>query len=359
MLNHYPLDSYFTNWQNGLTPSQQLWGKVELDRDNEFEVIILPHQKYKFLDKIGNLVSIQHLDQQVRALVIRNEIDIIYTPYAAGTTKFLLILKLLGLIKTPIVTVIHYPLLGSNSNKKIIKWLGKILMKGFNRMLFISQNIMSDNIKSFSLSPQDYEKRFIHLNWGAESAFYDSATKNLNCINEVYFITSGQTDRDFDTLIEAFRQLDFKLKIYAKPNYKPKSKIIPVNVEIYTHVISSREIIDLYKNSVAILICFKITQKSTLGLTVLFDAMAIGKPVIITENPYLDIDVDKEGIGYSVPECDVQEWVSKIKLLTDDPERCKTMGEAAFDLQRSKYNMDIFGNSLKGVFKGLYEDNVR
>ncbi len=356
MVNDYPLDSYYKQWQEGLTPSQQLWGKVELDREEGFELIILPHLKYKSLNKIGNIFNIQHFDQQVRALLIKNEIDIIYAPFAAATTKFLLILKLFGFINTPIVAMIHYPLLGSNSNNKIVRSLGKKLMMGFDRMLFISQNIKSDNIKAFSLSPEEHEKRFIHLNWGAETAFYDKSHSSNNLEEEDYFMTSGQTDRDFDTLIEAFRHLEFKLKIYAKPDYKPKTKDIPKNVELFTKLISSREIINLYKNSLAVLICFKIRQKSTLGITVLFDAMAIGKPVIITENSYIDIDVEKEGIGYWVAEGDVQGWVSKIKKLIESPEMCKTMGEKAFELHKSKYNMDNFGKSLKNVLLDLSKE---
>jgi glycosyltransferase involved in cell wall biosynthesis len=356
MVNDYPLDSYYNQWKDGLTPSQQLWGKVELDKEEGIELIILPHQKYRFLNKLGNIINIQHFDQQVRALLIKNEIDIIYAPFAAATTKFLLILKLLGLLKTPIVAMIHYPLLGSNSQNKIIKLLGKKLMMGFDRMLFISQNIKSDNIRSFSLSPKEYEKRYVHLNWGAETTFYNKVDPRDNEEREDYFISSGQTNRDFDTLIEAFRHLDFKLKIYAKPNYEPRSKNIPENVEIYTKRISSREIIELYKNSLAVLICFKITQKSTLGITVLLDAMAIGKPVIITENSYIDIDVEKEGIGYWVGEGHVQDWVSKIKKLIDCPETVKKMGQKAFDLHINKYNMDNFGKSLKNVLLDLSEE---
>lgn len=359
MVNDYPLDRYYDQWQAGLTPSQQLWGKVELDKEEGFEIIILPHQKYKFLDKIGDKIRIEHFDQQIRALLIKNDIDIIYAPFAAATTKFLLILKLFGIIKTPIVAMIHYPLLGSSSKNKMVKSLGKRLMMGFDRMLFVSENIKSDNIKSFALSPKDYEKRFVHLSWGAETEFYDRSNTLTNHTNEQYFVSSGQTDRDFDTLIEAFRHLNFKLKIYAKPNFTPISKDIPENVEINTKPISSKEIIDLYKNSVGVLICFKMTQSSTLGLTVLLDAMAIGKPVIMTSNPYIDVNIEHEGIGFWVSEGDVQAWVSKLEQLIDNPELTNTMGRKAFELHKNKYNMDYFGKSLKQVFQNLSEETVK
>lgn len=358
MVNDYPLDSYYIQWQKGLTPSQQLWGKVELDKGKDIELIILPHVKYTFLNKIGNAIHIEHLDQQIRALFHLKEIDVIYAPFAAATTKFLLILKLLGIVKTPIVAMIHYPLLGSSSDKKIVRWLGRKLINGYDRMLFISQNILTDNIGAFSLSPEESKQKFVHLNWGAETDFYQKPLQFDVPTKEEYFVTSGQTDRDFDTLIEAFRHIDFKLKIYAKPGFTSKSKDIPKNVEIYTKVISSKEIIDIYKNSKAALICFKMTQKSTLGITVLFDVMAIGKPVIITENSYIDIDVEKEGIGFWVPEGDVHGWVSKINLLIDDPELCNTLGKRAFSLHKSTYNMNNFGESLKVVFQNLHSEKV-
>jgi glycosyltransferase involved in cell wall biosynthesis len=359
IVNDYPLDKYFVQWKNGLTPSQQLWGKVELDRENGLEVIILPHEKYKFLDRIGNIFNIQHLDQQWRALLIKNDIDIIYAPFAAATTKFLLLLKFFGLINTPIIAVIHYPLLGSNSNKKVVRLLGKRLMKGFDRMLFISHNIKRDNIEAFSLAPHEYEKRFVHLNWGAETAFYDSKIAGEETGHENYAISAGQTDRDFDTLIDAFRKLDLKLKIYSRPGYKPQSNDIPKNVEIFTNGVTYKELLDIYKKSKMILICFKIRQESTLGITSLFDAMAMGKPVIITENSYIDIDVEKEGIGYWVAEGDVQGWISKIQLLIDNPEQGKIMGQNTLALQKNKYNMDLFGIKLKSIINDLYEEKVK
>lgn len=358
MVNDYPLDNYYIQWQKGLTPSQQLWGKVELDKGNGIEVIILPHVKYSFLNKIGNAIHIQHLDQQIRALFHLKEIDVIYAPFAAATTKFLLILKLFGIVKTPIVAMIHYPLLGSSSDKKIVRWLGRKLINGYDRMLFISQNILADNIDAFSLSQEESQQKFVHLNWGAETDFYQKPLQFNFPAKEEYFVTSGQTDRDFDTLIEAFRVVDFNLKIFAKPSYIPKSKDIPKNVEINTREISSREIIDLYKNSKAVLICFKMTQKSTLGITVLFDVMAIGKPVIITENSYIDIDVEKEGIGYWVAEGDIQGWVSKLNKLIDDPELCNTLGKRSLSLHKSTYNMNNFGESLKLVFQNLHSEKL-
>ena len=38
------------------------------------------------------------------------------------------------------------------------------------------------------------------------------------------------------------------------------------------------------------------------------DCLGIGKPVIMTKNPNIDIDIEKEGIGHWVEPGDVEEW---------------------------------------------------
>lgn len=357
MVNDYSLEKSFDNWKKGLTPSQQLWGKVELDRINQFEVILLPHEKYPILNKIGNFFKIQHLDQQIRVLFILKEIDIIYAPFAAATTKLLLILKLFGFIKVPIVAVIHYPLLGSNSQNKLVKYFGRNLVGGFNRMVFISHKIKEENIKTFSLKSDEKENRFFHMDWGAETSFYKESIEVPSSGDEKYAISVGQTDRDFDTLIEAFKSIDFNLRIYSKLGFVSKVKNIPPNVQIFTSGVTYKELLDIYKNSRMILICFKMTQQSTLGLTSLLDALAMGKPVVITENEYLDLNVEDAKIGFTVAEEDVDGWIFKIKLLLSNNQMCLEFSENALKIQKEKYNMDDFGVNINHVFNDYFTRN--
>ncbi len=357
MVNDYPLDKYYESWKNGLTPSQQLWGKIELDNICSFEIIILPHEKYPILNKLGNIFHIQHLDQQVRVLFKLNEIDVIYAPFAAATTKLLLILKFFRFIKIPIVAVIHYPLLGSNSKNKLIKIVGKSLVKGFNKMVFISHKIKEENVSTFSLKSDFNGNRFVHMDWGAESSFYKEIISRPNTGLESYAISVGQTDRDFDTIIEAFKNINFELRIYSKPGYVPKVKDIPANVHIFTSGVSYKELLGIYKNSRMILICFKMTQQSTLGMTSLLDALAMGKPVIMTENDYIDLDVNIAKIGFTVAEEDINGWVENVDYLLSNPQLGIEFGDNALKLHKEKYNMEQFGKNINRVFQECLQMN--
>jgi glycosyltransferase involved in cell wall biosynthesis len=351
LFNDYPMDKYYEDWKKGLTPGQQLWGKTELDKKENFEVVILPHHEHKILKRIGNLLHIQHFDLQIRALRNLKNIDAIYAPFAASTTKFLLILKFFGLLNIPIVAMIHYPLLGSNSKYKLVKWVGKRLIKGYNKMIFLGQKIKSDAMEAFNLTEEECKDWFVLMDWGSETSYFE---KYLNKIEEEnYVVSNGQTSRDFDTLIKAFDKIDLNLKIYAKSGYKPKTESIPRNVEINTHWINNNELMEIYSKSRFILICFKMTQGSTLGLTSVLDCISMGKPFIITENPYIDLDPEKEGVGFAVKEGDVQGWIEKVNFLNGNPELCKQMGKRCLELQRNRFSLERFGDSLHRVFLDL------
>ena len=72
-----------------------------------------------------------------------------------------------------------------------------------------------------------------------------------------------------------------------------------------------------------------------LGLTSLVEAMALGKPVISSPNPYSPIDLEKEKIG--IYASTTEEWVNAINRCT---EKCAhEMGLRARKLAEKEYNI--------------------
>ncbi|RZS96983.1 glycosyltransferase [Cecembia calidifontis] len=355
LLNDYPMDSYYNDWEKGITPGQQLWGKTEIDKMDGIEMIVMSHEENKFLKKLGNLFLIQHLDLQLRALKYSKEIDAYYSPFGTAATKLLLILRVLGFLKTPIVVMVHYPLLGMDSSNKFKLWLGKKLLKGYDRVVFLSRKLKQDALNAFKIGEEECKNWLLTIDWGSETSYYKKFINEEE--EENYAVSNGQTDRDFDTLIEAFRGLDLRLKIFAKADYKPKTNEIPSNVEIFTHWINNNDLCRIYNKAKIVLVCFKMTKSSTLGLTSLFDSMSMGKAVIITENPYIDIDVEKEGVGFIVKEGDVETWKDKINILLKDPNLRKEMGKKGLELQNKHFSLEKFGLNLFEIFKSLNKND--
>jgi glycosyltransferase involved in cell wall biosynthesis len=58
---------------------------------------------------------------------------------------------------------------------------------------------------------------------------------------------------------------------------------------------------------------------NTVGLSSLLEAMCMGRAVITTENKDMGVDLEKEGIGLTVPHKDVLAWRQAVQYLLDHP----------------------------------------
>jgi hypothetical protein len=99
LVNNYSMEKAYDLWRRGISGSHHVWGKVELDQNKKINMIIFPHEKYKWINKIGRFLGIKHLDQQVRMLFCLDSFDILYAPYSLSNLRFILILRALGLFK--------------------------------------------------------------------------------------------------------------------------------------------------------------------------------------------------------------------------------------------------------------------
>ena len=76
----------------------------------------------------------------------------------------------------------------------------------------------------------------------------------------------------------------------------------------------------------------------------------MGKPVIMTRNPYVDIDIEKEGIGRWVDPGDVDGWREAIQWFADHEEEARAMGERARMLVDNGLNSSTFADQIMDIF---------
>jgi glycosyltransferase involved in cell wall biosynthesis len=356
LINAYPMDNAYKLWQQGLYPGHHLWGILELQKNHGIECIILPHEKYKFLNKLGKYINIQFLDQQIRALWLLRKCDAIYAPYAAENTKLIVILKLLKLVKKPVVIVVHQPLFGFKSKNKIKNYIVEKLSLQYDSIIFLSEELRKGLINTLQVSKDISDKKFKHLDWGPEESFYKSYLIPKDPKETKFAISAGHTSRDYDTLIDAFRRVNFPLKIYCTQASLPKTKDIPENIEIIANAkhISYFDLLKEYNDARIILIPVTVNP-GTQGLTSLLDVMAMGKPVIMTENINVDLNIDKECIGMTVRQGNVEDWVNALNLLLNDYDLLKKMGEKSIALMHSRFNMSLFSDRLAKIFLDNYK----
>jgi glycosyltransferase involved in cell wall biosynthesis len=89
------------------------------------------------------------------------------------------------------------------------------------------------------------------------------------------------------------------------------------------------------------------------GLNSLADALALGKPVIMTRLPEIDLDVEAEGVGRWVAPGDEEGWRAAIEFFDDNPEEAVAMGARARALVDDGLHSEAFANALIDVFDAL------
>jgi glycosyltransferase involved in cell wall biosynthesis len=191
--------------------------------------------------------------------------------------------------------------------------------------------------------------------WGADFEFFhDFAESQPSPPKENFFYSTGASGRDYNTLIEAFHDIEFPLKITMKTDpVRGLTKNIPQNVYLdYSKkpepgMFSTHLLCQDYYDAYAVLICLeKVHQYGPFGVTILTEAMSMGKPVISTINDAYPFDIEKEKIGLVVDYYDVEGWKQALRYLLDNPDEAREMGERGLYLARHKYNYRSFRKEI-------------
>ena len=259
-------------YKEGKNPSHWLYGAVEMQKDGhqviwEKETSALLND-YKLVRKYNpDLVFIPNLN-------IRNH-------------AFLLFLRRIGTYRKPIIAFLHHT---PKSGK--IGFIYSFLLKALKHCFFLSSKTMEETISGGYLP----KCKCNVPGWGPDMEFYSKYRTNED---NGYFISTGKENRDFDLLIEVFKETKQPLKIitcksHAGNNHEDlveKCKDIP-NIEViitensgnvYPYMVSEM-------SKAKALVCPLRQDKLNycVGLSTIVDAEGLEKPLIISKNPYHD-----------------------------------------------------------------------
>ncbi|NJR74918.1 MAG: glycosyltransferase [Scytonema sp. CRU_2_7] len=209
------MDNAWEDWKRGEYPGNHLWGVTHLHKYG-IEVDILPHEKYVFLNKVGRHLKLgDYLDQQIRILFRLFHYDLVYSA-CGDNTFFLALLRSLGIFWKPVVAIIHHPLGQSRRNR--------IFVKGHDKILCLSNSIKKQIEEKFDINEGKVEL----LEWAIEVPFYEREIKNVGYQPE-FILSAGKTQRDYNTLVKAFSEIDYPLYILCTGESAPEiSEITPI-----------------------------------------------------------------------------------------------------------------------------------
>lgn len=319
----------FELYKQGKVPSHWLYGTIEMEHDGHN--IIYEDLPTKFGEDW----------KKVR----KHKPEMIFIP-TMNFNYFILLLFLcsINICKIPVYSYIHHsPRKVKGVRGFFIQLLYKQLFKGCKHCFFLSEKTMKDSIIGGYLPSYKCSLP----GWGPDMNFYDK----VEVANEGYFITTGKENRDFDIIIDAFKETKATLKILTAKSHEgrnyeyliDKCKDIPnIMVEITEN---SGEVypkmLKEMANSCAI-VCplLKDHLKYCVGLSTITDAEGLHKPLIITLNPYHSI----ERIRHFELVDNLEEWVNAIEKIRDN----------SYTLSDSEYSMEkAYKEMCKVIFSAL------
>jgi len=168
--------------------------------------------------------------------------------------------------------------------------------------------------------------------------------------------SAGLEQRDYLTLAQAVQGQDIDIKICAfSPNASSKTQIkmphpIPSNMELRYFEFS--ELRNLYQMADIVVVSLLKNQYSA-GLTVLMEAMACHRPVIMTRTIGLSSDLIDQGLIIGVEPGNHEELRNAIHYLLANPHIAQEMAQRAYDYFLAHHTSENHVNQLSQSIRVL------
>lgn len=317
--------------KSGTFPAHHLWGMATLSAEKhsiQFADFAIESKLFKNRNGFWGDVAQQLQAMQAKA-------DVIFSG-SADVTRLLSRMRGMRLFSSPIVNVIHHNL---RFGRLWDKWASKLTARGCDLYLPLSNLTRSHLIKRVGVP----ESRVRMLQWGPDLGFYGEPTGLGDIV-----VAAGKTGRDYPTLLKAVDDLEIETTIVC--DLSPP--VVPDNVKIIasgnygTNPLSYRELLQLYQQALVVAVPLQ-PWKCLLGLTSILDAMAAARPVICTRNPFLDLDIEKEGCGIWVDPGDAQGWRKAIVRLVNNRAEAEDMGFKGRAICEERLNLNNYSRDLE------------
>jgi len=157
--------------------------------------------------------------------------------------------------------------------------------------------------------------------------------------------------RDFDVLLRATAGLDLQVKIKAGEPIACDPARHP-NVSILRGFLPDEEFRQLYADASIIVVSTKETVNAG-GVTSLLEALAMGKPVIVSDNPALRDYLPPADAGIVVPIGDDKALRAAILDLASNPAKAAAMGRKAREFAVERFSARNHYTAMADMFKAV------
>lgn len=295
-----------------LYPRQHLWGADALERAGH-KVVWGPFGGDERLARLTRLTrgKLGYLEQEVALAGLADRATLIYSG-DQNLTRGLAYLR-----RHRLVSIFHS--IGRPS-------VASAWVRGVNIALCLSRRTRDVLVHDYGRDPA----RTHAVRWGPDLTYPGYARVGdpaAPAAPDALVVSAGKTGRDWATLRAALDRTGFPSRIHAlAPGEAPRDL---------------NQILDDMRRAAVVAIPLDRADR-LLGLSELNDAIALGKPVVVTRSPHFDFDVEAEGFGICVEPGDVDGWVAALTRIADDASAAAAMGARARAFAERAWNYETF-----------------
>ena len=254
--------------------------------------------------------------------------------------------------------------------KKLVSWVftePPALGRGFKlaHRAYKPYNLRS-NAGFLCLTPkaEEYYSRFApskFIPWCVDLGLFDGAPAK-KIPKKPFFLATGKTYRDYATLVKAAKNIAAEIRIIGPTTQKPEN--LPSNVNwIDTSSNPPDQAIDYptlrewYAQCIAVCIPLSGDADDTCGYTNMLEAMAMRKPVLMTQSGCLHINPETDGFGIQIKPKDTLGWTSAMNHLQEDHEKALSMGNRGREIVERDFTIKRFNQDVLEFIETISNKN--
>ena len=247
-------------------------------------------------------------------------------------------------------------------NPKVYAWVFRQPSKPQSLLSPYHPDNLSKHSGFMCLTPkaENYFSQFApakFIPWAVDLDFFDGRSPK-QAPKIPFYLATGKTGRDYKTLIKAAYLIDSHIRIIGPSIQKPK--VLPSNVTwIDTSSDPPDQAIDYptlrewYAQCKGVCIPLSGDADDTCGYTNLLEAMAMRKPVLMTQTGSLHTNPEAGGFGIQIKPSDVQGWVLAMKHLQEDHEKALEMGTRGREIVERDFTIERFNQDVIGFIESI------
>ncbi len=343
-VNNYSIEGCIKRIQAGQMPAQHDWGVGYLRAHGHHVDCIEYTGNEAGGGRIKALIHNFRFACKLRRMEKSRNCIISFT---GKLLDFLALLKKIGLFpeRVKIMAVVHH-------------YSPLTCLAGYDAVLFLSPVIM--DVYGRRYPGMKSKMHLVH--WGPDLAWYDSIKDiksrmtEFNDAADIRIYSNGKSRRDNQMVLDAARESGIPFYYVSSEGVCSSLKDFKFHA-IDNNVIQDHELM-AQMDGIAVIPVEKLAKSRAgsipiCGLTSILDALAMGHPMIVSDNTYTGIDYSRFGYVYKAGDRD--DFKKKLNLMMEDRKRMKMFGDNCRRYAQ-EYDYKRYCKELEEIIREVLED---